>query len=173
MEDQKMIFNFHPWTLDINVEATKQLYSENDYLTDPAANTKFAKQLSEKQKDFFTSIGIDPMKIKVDETIYDIPGDNETAGRKVYRMLIDFMICGKFLAVPRFQKEIYGSDEVFGSEFPDSLKIIEDNVFPAYDIDGLGKGAVFKHPCTRFDTETFQTWDCGYIIGTILIMSDL
>ena len=96
-----MIFNFHPWTLDIDVEATKQLYSENDYSTDPATNTKFAKQLSEKQKDFFTSIGIDPMKIKVDETIYDIPGDNETAGRKVYRMLIDFLICGKFLAVPR------------------------------------------------------------------------
>lgn len=47
------------------------------------------------------------------------------------------MICGKFLAIPHFQKEIYGSDQLFGAEFPDSLKIIEDNVFPAYDIDGL------------------------------------
>ncbi len=31
-----MIFNFYPWTLDIDVETTKQLYSENDYSTDPA-----------------------------------------------------------------------------------------------------------------------------------------
>lgn len=70
-----MIFNFHPWILDINVEPTKQLYSENDYSTDPAANTKFAKQLSERQKDFFTSIGVNPMKTKADEIIYDIPAD--------------------------------------------------------------------------------------------------
>lgn len=168
-----MIFNFHPWTLDIDVEATKQLYLENDYSTNPTANTKFAKQLSEKQKYFFTSIGVDPMKIKVDETIYDLLDDNETDNRKKYKMLIDFMICGKFLAIPHFQKEIYGSDEVFGSEFPASLKIIEDHAFPAYDISGLGKGAIFKHPCTRFDSETFQSWDCGYIAGTILIISDL
>lgn len=168
-----MIFNFHPWTLDIDVEATKQLYSENDYSTDPAANAKLTKQLSEKQKRFFSSIGVNPMKIKADETIYDIPADNETAGRKVYRMMADFIVCGKFFAIPQFQKDLYGSDELFGKEFPDSLKIIKEHALPVYDIDGLGKGAVFKHPCTRFDTESFQAWDCGYIIGTILIMSDL
>lgn len=169
-----MIFKFYPWTLDIDVEATKQLYLENDYSTDFSANTKFAGQLSEKQKDFFKSMGVNPMKIKANETIYDIPGDNETAGKKVYRMLADFMVCGKFPAIPNYQKEIYGSDELFGKEFPDSLKVIkEENGLPVYDIDGLGKGTVFKHPCTRFDAESFQTWDCGYIIGTILIMSDL
>lgn len=153
-----MIFNFYPWTLDIDIEATKQLYLKNDYSIDRTANIKFINQLSEKQKNFFMSIGINPMKIKANETIYDIPDDNETAGKKVYRMLIDFMVCGKFLAIPNYQKEIYGSDELFGKEFTDSLKVIkEENGLPVYDIDGSGKGIVFKHPCTRFDTESFQT----------------
>lgn len=171
MEGRKMIFKFYPWTPDIDVEATKQLYLENDYSTDTSANTKFVGQLSEKQKDFFKSIGVNPMKIKADETIYDIPDDNGTAGRKVYRMLADFMMCGKFLAIPQFQKDLYGSGELVKG-FPDSLEVVKEDGLPVYDI-GLGKGIVFKHPCTRFDTEAFQTWDCGYIIGTILIMSDL
>lgn len=29
-----MIFKFYPWTLDIDVEATKQLYLENNRLHD-------------------------------------------------------------------------------------------------------------------------------------------
>lgn len=29
-----MIFNFHPWQLDVDVESTKQLYSEIDYSID-------------------------------------------------------------------------------------------------------------------------------------------
>lgn len=86
-------------------------------------------------------------------------------------MLADFMMCGKFLAIPQFQKDIYGSDELV-KKFPDSLEIVKEGSLPVYDI-ALGKGIVFKHPCTRFDTEAFQTWDCGYLIGTILIMSDL
>lgn len=82
MEEPKMMFNFYPWTLDIDVESTKQLYSENDYSTDSAANTKFTKQLSKRQKDFFMSVGINPLKIRVEETIYDIPDNNETANIK-------------------------------------------------------------------------------------------
>lgn len=66
MEGQKMIFKFYPWTLDIDVETTKQLYLENGYSTDLSANTKFAGLLSEKQKDFinFSKTGERPDKQK-------------------------------------------------------------------------------------------------------------
>ncbi len=166
-----MVFDFYPWMLDIDVEATKRLYLENDYSIDDAANTKYMKRLSEKQKDFFVSVGVDPAKIRVEEMAYNIPDDN---GRIVKngRALADFMMCGKFLAIPDSQKEIYG--RVFGAGLPGSLKVItmpEDSL-PTYDIDGLGAGTVFKHPATRFDTEAYQTWGCGYIIGSILFKAE-
>lgn len=165
-----MIFDFYPWTLDIDVEATKCLYLENDYSIDNVANTKFIKNLSEKQKDFFVSVGVNPAKIRVEEMVY-IPNDNETIAKN-NRTLVDFMVCGQFLAIPAFQKELYGA--VFGEELPNSLKIIttQEDSLPAYDVDGLGVGIVFKHPCTRFDTEDFQKWDCGYIIGSVLIKTE-
>ncbi len=165
-----MIFDFYPWTLDIDVEATKRLYLENDYSIDDVANTNFIKHLSEKQKNFFVSVGVNPMKIRVEEMVY-IPNDNETIAKN-NRTLVDFMMCGQFVAIPTFQKELYGA--VFGAELPKSLKIIttQEDSLPAYDIDGLGVGIVFKHPVTRFDTEIYQSWDCGYIIGSILIKTE-
>ena len=39
--------------------------------------------------------------------------------------------------------------------------------------NGIGAGIVFKHPCFHFDDEKFKYWDCGYILGTILIMQDM
>lgn len=29
-----MIFNFYPWTLDVDVEETKELYVQNDFAED-------------------------------------------------------------------------------------------------------------------------------------------
>jgi len=106
----------------------------------------------------------------VEEMVY-IPDDNERVAKN-NRTLVDFMVCGQFLAIPTFQKELYGT--VFGKDLPDSLKIIttQEDSLPAYDVDGLRVGIVFKHPCTRFDTEDFQKRDCGYIIGSILIKTE-
>lgn len=41
-----------------------------------------------------------------------------------------------------------------------------------YD-NGIGAGIVFKHPCFYYDNEIFKEWDCGYILGIILIMKDI
>lgn len=41
------------------------------------------------------------------------------------------------------------------------------------DIDIDGWGCVFKHPFLRFEEEEFRKWDCGYILGSILLMKDL
>ena len=39
--------------------------------------------------------------------------------------------------------------------------------------NGIVAGIVFKHPCFHYDNEKFKEWDCGYILGTILIMQDI
>lgn len=138
-----MIFDFNPWQLDVDIDLTKKLYKEVDYSTD--------------------------------KTIYEILEDEDTSVQKIYRMFINFLIRGKILALPKYQKDIYSDEEVFGKNFPESIKILssndEDNL-KVFD-NGIGACIIFKHPCFHYDDENFKEWDCGYILGTILIMKDM
>ena len=143
-----MIFDFNPWQLDVDIDLTKQLYKEVDYSTDKTANMEFIESLSLEQQQFFNSLGVDLTKIDVDKTIYDIPEDEETPASKIYRMTVEF---------PEFIKVLSSNDE-------DYLKTFDN---------GIGAGIVFKHPCFHYDKEIFKEWDCGYILGTILIMKDI
>lgn len=169
-----MIFDFNPWQLDVDVELTKQLYKEVDYSTDKTANIEFIESLSSEQKMFFTSLGVDLTKVDVDKTVYEMPEDEEKSSSKIYRMFVNFLIRGKILALPKYQKDIYCDEEVFGGIFPTSVKILSDDeeYIKTFD-NGIGAGIVFKHPCFHFDDEKFKNWDCGYVLGTILIMKDL
>lgn len=57
-------------------------------------------------------------------------------------------------------------------QLPDALQIVkmpEENKLPIYDIDGWG--CVFKHP--YFRNEKCKKWDCGYVLGSILMMKDI
>ena len=45
-----MIFDFYPWTLDIDVEATKKLYVQNDFAEDRMVNEKFVNAFTKEQK---------------------------------------------------------------------------------------------------------------------------
>lgn len=169
-----MIFDFNPWQLDVDVDLTKQLYKAADYSTDKTANMEFIESLSLEQQMFFDSLGIDLTKVDVDKTIYEIPEDEETSASKIYRMFVNFLIRGKILALPKYQKAIYGDEEVFGENFPSSVKILSDDeeYIKTFD-NGIRTGIIFKHPCFHFDDEKFKKWDCGYILGTILIMKDM
>lgn len=169
-----MIFDFNPWQLDVDVELTKQLYKEVDYSTDKTANMEFIESLSPEQKMFFNSLGVDLTKIDVEKTVYEIPEDEEISASKTYRMFVNFLIRGKILALPKYQKDIYCDEEVFGKNFPASVKILSDDeeYIKTFD-NGIGAGIVFKHPCFHFDDEKFKNWDCGYVLGTILIMKDM
>lgn len=111
-----MIFDFNPWQLDVDIDLTKQLYKEVDYSTDKTANMEFIESLSLEQQ-FFNSLGVDLTKIDIDKTIYDIPEDEETPASKIYRMTVNFLIRGKILALPKYQKDIYSDEEVFGKNF--------------------------------------------------------
>ena len=76
--------------------------------------------------------------------------------------------------MPKYQKDIYCDEEVFGKTFPGSVKVLSDDeeYIETFD-NGIGAGIVFKHPCFHYDNEIFNEWDCGYILGTILIMQDM
>lgn len=170
-----MIFDFNPWKLDVDVEGTKQLYKEVDYSTDKTANMEFFESLSLQQQQFFTSLGVDLTKVDVDKTVYEIPEDKETAASRIYRMSVNFLLRGKILALPKYQKDIYSDEEVFGKNFPKSIKVLSSNdedYLKRFD-NGIGAGIVFKHPCFHYDNQKFKEWDCGYILGTILIMNDM
>lgn len=169
-----MIFDFKPWQLDVDVDLTKQLYKESDYSTDKTANLEFIKSLSSEQLMFFDSFGVDLTKADVDKTIYEIPEDKETPVSKIYRMTVNFLIRGEILALPKYQKDIYCDEEVFGEDFPASVKVLSDDEEYIRTFDnGIGAGVVFKHPCFHFDDEKFKYWNCGYTLGTILIMQDM
>lgn len=169
-----MIFDFYPWKMDIDIKATEQLYERKDYAKDRNANQTMLEAMSEKQRNFFVSVGVDILKAKVTEKVYNIPSDGELSGGKIYSRTLDFLMCGKFLSIPDYQEEIYSDEDIFGMNFPDSLQVIsmpEEQKIPVFDIDGWG--CVFKHPLFRFGEEDVTQWDCGYIAGTILLMKDL
>ena len=169
-----MIFDFNTWQLDVDVDLTKQLYKESDYSNDKKTNMEFIDTLSSEQQLFFNSLGIDLTKVDVDKTVYDIPEDEETPASKIYRMSVNFLMRGKILALPKYQKDIYSDEEAFGKNYPQSIKVLSDDeeYIKTFD-NGIGMGIVFKHPCFHFDDEKFKNWDCGYILGSILIMKDM
>ena len=119
-----MNYLFMPWELELDVDATKELYEMNNYATDQRANDEFISKLSADQKDFFESLGVSLEKIKVDKKIYDISADGEMPAVKMYSMTVDFLLCGKFLVVPSFQKELYSDEEIFAKEFPEYIKAV-------------------------------------------------
>lgn len=168
-----MIFNFYPWKLDVDIEATKQFYAEKEYVKGRNENTKFYQHMTKKQKYFFDSLGVDVVKMEIEEKLHDIPEEDGMSAVKLYVCTINFLICGKIVSLPDYQKHIYEDEEVFGKTFPDTINVIElpDEELTLFDVDGLE--CAFKHPCFHFDNKKFKNWDCGYILGTILIMNDL
>lgn len=170
-----MIFNFNPWQLDIDVGLTKQLYKEVNYSIDKKANTEFIESLSPEQLLFFKSLGVDLTKAEIDKTIYDIAEDGEIPASKICRVFVNFLIRGKILALSQYQKDLYSDEEVFGNNFPDSIKVLssdDEDYLKTFD-NGIGLGIIFKHPHLHYDDEKFTNWDCGYILGTILIMQNI
>lgn len=136
---------------------------------------EFIESLSLEQQLFFNSLGVDLTKVDVDKTVYEIPEDEELPTSKIYRMFVNFLIKGRILSLPKYQKDIYSDEEVFGKKLPKSIKVIssdDEDYLKVFD-NGIGAGIIFKHPCLHFDDEKFKEWDCGYILGTILIMKDI
>ena len=154
------------------MEATKELYIQNDFAENRTVNERFVNVFTKEQKAFFDSVGVDPMRARAEEKVYDIPDDEGVQGGKVYLRTFDFLMCGKFLALPDFYRELYSDEEVFGDTLPDHLETTQtdEDKMPMYDLGEFG--GIFKHPYFR-DPQKFSKWECGYILGFILTMKDL
>ena len=154
------------------MEATKELYIQNDFAENRTVNERFVNVFTKEQKAFFDSVGVDPMRARAEEKVYHIPDDEEVQGGKVYLRTFDFLMCGKFLALPDFYRELYSDEEVFGDTLPDHLETTQtdEDKMPMYDLGEFG--GIFKHPYFR-DPQKFSKWECGYILGFILTMKDL
>lgn len=164
----------YPWLLDVDISSTKEHYTQYDHAVDRTVNQKFIQKLSPNQMDFFIDLGVDLLRVKAEEKIYDIPDEKEFPGVNLYRLFVDFVLCGNFLALPDFQWEIYRDAEVLGNDVPEDLEVRrlaeEGQVF--YQLGNLNM--TFKHPVFRMkEGSTRRKWDCGYIIGSILIWEDL
>ncbi len=164
----------YPWLLDVDISATKEYYAQHDHAVDRVVNQKFIQRLSPKQKMFFADLGVDLSRVKAEEKTYDIPEEKELLGVNLYRLFMDFILCGKFLALPDFQWEIYRDNEVLGDGVPKDLEIrhLSEDGQIFFQLENLN--IVFKHPVFRMEEGSpNRKWNCGYIIGSILIWEDL
>ena len=168
-----MVAAFYPWKMELDTDATKRLYSRRSFAADPAANAALIAALTPGQRVFRLSRRRSRPHPRGRKT-YTIPADGGLPAVRLHRLTIDFLLCGKFLAIPDYQRELYGDAELFGDTLPASLAVEvmpEDGKLPLYDVDGWG--VVFKHPCLHMEDAAFQSWDCGYLLGSVLLMKEV
>ena len=167
-----MLFEFYPWTIEADSEKTKAFFKKHDISVDRDVNRRFIKALTENQLAFFESLGVDPERIYIDEQEYCIPPEDGMPECQLFKMSIHFLICGEFKALPQFQKSLYSDPDFFGDELPKDLKIVKsrEDDLPSYDVDGLK--FVFKHPKFRNNNPMFDSWNCGYILVSSLVIKD-
>lgn len=168
--DLIVIFELYPWKLDIDLKSTKKLYADKDFSLDKELNQTLFDFLSPTKQEFFKTLEVDFMKIPIEKTIYEIPEEENSEEERITIFNIKFLLRGELLSITKLQKEIYGDGEVFGDQLPSSLEIVkgkDENEFLVYEVDGMP--CIFKHPCTYFEGEDFEKWDCGYVAGAILL----
>lgn len=165
-----MIFDFSPWKLDVDVESTQQLYFNNNFSEDKMANARLYVDMSDEKKKFFNELGVDPLKMNFKEKTHVLPGANARNSGKIYMASVDFLVVGKLLSMPKSQKDACVSKGILREPLPIELAIA-DKESAGYPIEDWK--CTFKHPALKYADEAFQKWDCGMVVGSILIMKDL
>lgn len=169
-----MIFEFEPWKLDIDIDATIEQYRNSECNKNINLTNKVITLLSEDQKKFFSLLGVDITKVDIKEHTYEFAEENPPM--KTISIIIRFLMCGRFLDIPEFQSDLYwdGDEKIFSDNFPSDLNIVSasnDNHFPTYDVDTMA--VIFKHPYFSIPDENFIKWDCGYVLGDVIIKTEL
>ncbi len=162
-----MLFDFKPWKLDIDVDATRELYLNNKSIN---ISNKVMSVLSENQKVFFESLGVDVIKTDIKKYIYEFPETEQPS--TIISVKISFLMCGKFCEIPEFQEELYwkGDEKIFTEQWPKELGVVRiDNseYITIYDLENMA--VVFKHPYTSIEDEKYSKWGCGYVLGDAII----
>ena len=107
-----MEFNFYPWKLEIDVEKTRVLYAKETFAVDEEANQILLSILTQEQRDFLDSLGVDPSKMQVHKKEYDL-SEEECDEDELRSLEVAFLICGKFLSAPADQIEMYKDKDVY------------------------------------------------------------
>jgi hypothetical protein len=147
-----MIFNLDKWVVDIDVNKTRMYYS-----TLPQnVNEKYVRYCNNMivaERDFFNKMGVDVTRI-ITEKVYSNEEDT---------YFIKFLMCGKFLSIPRQQIQMY--EDVFEE------KINVDCSNEQNEVDDIKVGNIFirfKHPLTHFENIK-ECWECGYVCGMCIL----
>ena len=78
--------------------------------------------------------------------------------------------------VSRMTISLYGDDKTFEQikkQLNRSVEVIKmpaDQQLPFYDVDGMK--IIFKHPYFHFDEEQYKSWDCGAVMGSVLLSKE-
>jgi len=160
-----MVFDFYPWKIEVDVEKTRKFYQENDYSSNKEWNKMFSDILNPLQQDFFDNLGIDLMKIEV------VKNEFEDNLEVPFIYSINFLICGTFLSLTKYQLDMYQNEEIFGRSIDlDVIQCIETDRLITYDGLGLsGTGMRFRHPASHFEEQRFQEWNCGFVNGALIV----
>ncbi|MGO5086139.1 hypothetical protein ACTQ3U_02350 [Oscillospiraceae bacterium LCP25S3_F9] len=159
-----MVCKYLPWIIDVDIVGTKKLYQENDYSLDKSWNKIFIDKLNEFQYVFFDKLGIDLMKVEVERH------DFEEHPEIPYMLSINILFCGKFLAMPSEQLEIYKDEELYGTCIEiDNVESIPTDDLAAYEELNLGTGIRFKHPVSHFEGSQFEKWNCGFVNAALIL----
>ena len=62
---------------------------QNNFAKDKAVNESFVSALSAEQKEFFNSVGVNPMRVRAVVKVHDIPDDGSTLPETLETVQID------------------------------------------------------------------------------------
>lgn len=164
-----MICEFYPWKFETDVEETKKIYAKRDFSINTEWNEHLIQRLTEEQKNFFKSLGVDLMKIPVEEKIWEFDEDNENTN--VFKISTDFAIRGRLIEIPEWQADIFTDTEILG-ELPQNISVVDGGEMIAYAIGNMKPGIVFKPTYFKVENENLRVWNSGYVIGSLLIIEE-
>lgn len=145
-----MVYEFYPWKIDVSREKTIQYYQTEDMSAEKGINKLAENKLTKRQREFFSNLGIDISKILVQ--------------RKLACFELRFYIAGNIRGLPKSQKEAF--ENIFPITCPNDVELyVTDNFLS--DIDGMAFR--FKHPCSYFQDEVCDKWNCDFFYGMALI----
>ncbi|MDD5950197.1 MAG: hypothetical protein PUC39_10805 [Lachnospiraceae bacterium] len=155
-----MIYNFYPYTIDID---TKHIIDFPHDITildkDKSSLPQFKSILTDEQMSFFKKLGVDINKLGIDYHSYNNIEIFET----------HFLLRGKFISLPELQVKTYLNIEYFGKEILNDINVISlsENDMNKNRIGNMQYS--FKHPIIYSNKQIYQKWNCGYICCVIIL----
>lgn len=163
-----MIYDLHPWKIDVDREGTAKLYEEKDFSLNKEWNKRLIAKLDQEALDFFDRLGVDLMNIEAEEKVLEFFEVDEE--KQIMRTAADFFIKGNFIELPSWQAEIFEDEDILG-KMPENMKKTDAEEM-ACAAGNLLPGVVFKPPFFRVTDGNLRVWDSGYIVGSLLIIEE-